>query len=622
MAKGYNLGSPPKLMSMTLEHFKGVDYQNNPVTMDTGRSPSAPNMIIDRSGYPQKRTGYRKILDAGQRINGIHTLKVGDTVKKLIHHGTILSLWNADNTLTNVYLDLKDERSTSFQKDKRLYILDGKAFLVYGEFDGAFSCKRVDSIAETSVVFIARKPTGGGVKYEGINMISDSRTYSFLGTATDTAYTLDTDITEVVKVEKLNTNGDWDVVDASSYTVNNTTGVVTFTAAPGVSPTTGADNIKIEFKKPNAEYKAMINKCTIANIFTVGAGDYIFLTGNDSHPNRDWRSKVNDPTVFSDLSYSTIGQDNTDIMAYVNLNGEQAIIKESNNQDVSIYIRSANVAENGTVSFPIKQGIASSGCVSKYCTTNLRDDNLFLSEDGVTSLNTSLVSQTSSHNRSYYVNPDLTKKNLRNAVAIVFDSKYYLAVDNQVYIADSRQKEYNRNDFSDSFIYEWCHWTDIPVRIWHNNDGILSFADNLGGLFEFQQANEYATGDVYKDEDRPVHAHWDTPFMDFGTISNYKTLKNMHMVLQPNIRTSVDISFKGKDSGSVPLTRYADMFDWNNIDFNRFSFISDGSPLVIPLNHKVKKFTLLQIRFANGLNEPFGLYKAQVSYTVNGKYKG
>ena len=619
--KAYNFGSPPKLMSVTLEKFKGVDYQNNPVTMDAGRSPSAPNMIIDRSGYPQKRPGYKKILTVDGRINGIHTLKIGDETKRLIHHGEKLSLWHEDDTFTEIRGDLKDSRSVSFQKDKKLYILDGKKYMTYGKFDDVFSCKNVEEIAEASTVFIARTPEGGGVKYDGINMISDSRTYSFLGTADAKNYTLDTNITSVTKAEKLNNLGEWDLIPSSGYTVNNSTGVVTFSTAPGASPITGQDNVKIEFKKANQDYKDMINQCSIADIFTIGTGDYVFLSGNSEHANRDWRSAVNDPMVFSDLAYSTIGQDNTDIMAYIKLSGEQAIIKESNNQDISIFIRGFEVASNDTATFPIKQGIASSGCVSKYCTANLRDDNLFLSEDGVTSLNTSLVSQTSSHNRSYYVNPDLTKRNLKNAVAIAFDSKYYLAVDGQVYIADSRQKEYNKNDFSDSFIYEWCHWTNIPVRIWYNNDGVLSFGDEHGNLFAFNSADNH-NEETYYDEDEPVHAYWDTPFMDFNTISNYKTLKNMHMVLQPNVRTSCDVSFRGKDGRTASVTRYADMFDWGNIDFERFSFISDGSPLVIPLNQKVKKFTLLQIRFENALAEPFGLYKAQVSYTVNGKYKG
>ena len=621
MAKPYNFGAPPKLMNVTIDKFKGVDYQNNPVTMDSGRSPSAMNIIIDSTGFPQKRTGYQKVMSVAGRINGVHDLRIADNLKRLIHHGTNLSMWNDDNTVTTIRSDLRDERSVSFQKDKKLYILDGKKYMVYGEFDSQYTLKNVEDIAGTSLVFIARKPTGGGVKYDGINMISDSRTYSFLGTVSDTVYTLDTGISSVTKVEKLDSKGDWTIIAPADYTTDLTAGTVTFTTAPGVSPATGQDNIKIEFKKANQEYKDMINKCTIADIFTIGTGDYVFLAGNPDYGNRDWRSAVNDPTVLTDLSYSTVGQDNTDIMAYIKLQGQQAIIKESNNQDVSIFIRSTQM-QDGKVTFTIAQGIASSGCVSKHCTVNLRDDNLFLSADGITSLNTTMISQTSSHNRSYYINPDLVRRNLEDAVAVVYQSRLYLAVDGHCYIADSRQKEYNRNDFSDSYIYEFCHWDNVPVRVWYIHGKDLCFGDSNGNIYMFQKVDEHSKAHIFEDDGEPVKAYWDTPFLDFGTISNLKTLKNLHMVLQPNVRTSCDVSFRGKDGRTNVTTKYADMFDWNNIDFNRFSFISDGSPLVIPLNQKVKKFMLLQIRFANELAEPFGLYKAQVSYTVNGKYKG
>lgn len=624
---GYKFGSAPVQKVLTLEKFRGVDYQSNPVTMDIAHSPSAPNMMISQTGYPEKRTGYRRMASFGKRINGVHVLKVGETIKMLVHAGNELYEYSGEEK-SLIFSDMNDERSMAFQKDKVLYILDGKAYKCYG-YDGEFAVKLVSEVAKEVTTSIGRKPSGGGASFDAVNLIGRKRINEFLADASSREYVLDSkEIEAVTKVEKMSSaNGDWTEVPSSDFSVDLSEGKVTFVSPIGASPAGARDNLRIYFEKRNVEYEEKINQCRFFDLFTIGAGEYFFFAGNKDLIHVDFRSQVNDPTYFPDLNYSNIGQDNTAIMGYIKLHGNQVIIKEQNHQDVSIFVRSAKeeLDRNGNkqISFPIVQGITGTGAVSPFCFVQLRDDNLYLADDGITSVQTTIISSTMTQNRSYFVNPHLLKQDLKNAVAIEFESRLYLAASGNVYIADSRQKKYEQNSFAESYQYEFCHWTSIPVRVWFKAADRLCFGDDLGNLFAFSKSSdELLLSDKYLDDGVPFVAYWDTPFMDFGTLSHNKTLKNLFMVFEPNVRTSCEVFFRVPDKPIVSVIKFADLFDWEDIDFERFSFVSDSAPSVIPTHRKIKRFILLQFRFQNDKAEPFGIYKVQANFTVNGKYKG
>ena len=58
--------------------------------------------------------------------------------------------------------------------------------------------------------------------------------------------------------------------------------------------------------------------------------------------------------------------------------------------------------------------------------------------------------------RSYYVNGKLLKEeNMDEAIGISVDGKYYLGINNHVYIADSRYLSYPANAKTEQYQYEW-----------------------------------------------------------------------------------------------------------------------------------------------------------------------
>lgn len=628
MNKCCDSAKAPKVYNLELSKFKGVDYQNNPTQVEPSRSPLAPNMTINQSGFPTKRKGYAKIIElTGLCINGIHELVTSTGTKTIIHAGTKFYSWDkSDDTTAEILTGVNNAKSVSFQKDNKLYILDGLKYRVYYLSGASWIFKDVSEIAFVPTTIISRNPEGGGTIFQAVNMIGAKRKNSFLGKDSVTKYKLDSTAidSDTVVAKILDSNGDWQTkTEGTDFTVNRTLGEVTFSTAPNASPITGMDNVEIEFAKKNLDTLGCINRCVIFDIYTIGTGEYIFLTGDSQKPNIDYRSYVNDPTYFPDLNYSIIGQDNTEIMAYIKMGNSQAIIKESNNQDVTIYLRTAGTDGNGKAVFPITQGIATSGAISRYCTVNLNEDKLFLAEEGILALHSSLISSIMTQNRSFYVNPHLTKQpNLKNAVAIAYKDKLYVAVNGHCYVADSRQKEFNKYANTESFQYEWVHWTNIYANVWHSDENALYFGTTDGKIMRFYADDESGLQSTFTDNGVAINAFWDTPYFDMNTITNYKTLKGLWLMLQPYARTSCKVFYKVKSritEEDSPEIRHADIFSFDDLDFTRLTFSTDISPSVIFYRKKERKFILIQFRFQNDLIEPFGLYKAQIQYIMLGR---
>lgn len=636
---GYNFGPSPTVKYLNIAKFRGVDFASSPTQMDKSRSPDAQNIISDLAGKPVKRTGYETVADFGGRINGIYRLATDDVEKFLVHAGTNLYEWVRTNGAfassgSLIYSDMNNVRSTAFQNDKKLYILDGKTYLVYGEFDGAFGVKKVTDVATVPLCIAGQNPDGsGGSVIDDVNVLTTKRTYSFHGTETGTAYRLAVDDMKIdstaVKARVLNASGDWvEKKETTDFTVNRTTGVITFKTAPGKSPATGVPNVEITFSAATDYTAELINKCTIAIQYGVnGATDRVFVSGNGEAKNFHYWSGVNDPCYFPGENYAYLGQDSSAIMGYSLINDMLAVHKEDNEQDQTIFlVTGATNASTGKTQFAISGSIAGVGAISKYCFQRLDTEPLFLARQGVYALTTQyLTAERYAQGRSWYVDPRLTREaDLSEAVATEYNNYYYLAVNNHVYVADGKQKNYEKNTPQSTFQYEWYYLTNIDARVWWEYNGRLYFGDQDGKVKLFMLDSENtAAHNAYNDDGAPIRAYWYTPIFSFETISRYKTLKGFWLMLSPYRRSSVEIYYRYKSNLQLVKRETTDIFDFNDIDLSRLSFTTDDFPMIIATNAKAKKFMLIQFCIENNVaGEGFGFYEMEASFIVAGKYKG
>jgi hypothetical protein len=399
------------------------------------------------------------------------------------------------------------------------------------------------------------------------------------------------------------------------FTVNRTNGTVDFTggSSPHGAPASGngVDNVVITFYKTVSGYADRIKKCTIAAWFGMGNDSRIFVSGNSSYPNMDWQSGLYDPTYFPDTGYTKVGADTSAIVGYLRQFDNMLIIKADNEQDATIFKRTAELNDDNEAIFPLRAGVAGVGAVSKYAFGILRDDPLFLAKEGVFATTVGygdVTQQRYAQERSYYVKPRLLREtNLQNAVAAVWKGLYVLCVNEHCYVADSKQK--TGKSGTETAGYEWYYWTNIPAVCFMVYGDTLYFGTSDGRICKF---STLSTVYQFADNDEAIDAYWGTILDDDGDFMRFKTMPKMGsgVMIKPYSKSSVKVYLRSDTFlDTLVKTGETDVFDFGSVDFSEFSFSTQDAPEIIPLGVKVKKYKTLQIIVRNNeLNEGFGVY--------------
>jgi len=258
-------------------------------------------------------------------------------------------------------------------------------------------------------------------------------------------------------------------------------------------PVTADDNIVIEFLT-DANNSSKINDCQFGVLFGVdGVTSQLFVSGNSSHKNFDYFSYPLDFTYWPDINYREVG--NSAIKGYLRISdGTLAILKEKKNFESSVYFRTGTLSWDDDetyceTSYVEIAGFSGRASVSPWATAVLAGDPVFLSESNVFGIVLSeniATDERYARERSLNIEKKLKEHtNLSEAVATVFDDKYYLVIDDVCYVADSRFKSKRTETKDDAFEYEWWYWTNIPARVISVQDEELYFGTDDGRLCVF-----------------------------------------------------------------------------------------------------------------------------------------
>lgn len=618
MAVTFDVPSSPKRSVAVIDEFLGVDFTNSPSNVDLKKSPNGVNMIRDVPGKVRKCMGYETIKTYDARINGAH-FRHGDE-EYLIHSGT--KLYKGETAL---YSDMNDARSKSWQIEDNLYIVDGKALLVY---DGT-TVKKASDDGYIPVLTIAKAPSGGGEQYEPLNLLQPGFTELFAGTATDRTFQLSFSGLDSTAVQAwlLNSSGNWvQKTEGTDFSVNRSTGAVTFTTAPGVSPVSGEDNVKITAFRTVDGYADRINKCKIGILFGVnGAADRIFLSGNPDYINYDWYCDYNNPLYWPDTGYATLGTAKSAIVGYSIINDRLAAHKDSMEDDRNVILREGDITDNEPT-FKIVNTLQGAGAVAPYSFAYLANEPLFLTDLGIYAITPQdITGEKYSQNRSFFLNGKLLEEpNMSESYACVFKDLYWLCLNNVAYILDGLQPI--QTDKSLPYAtrqYVGFYRTNLPARVMWTHDSRLYFGTSDGKVCRF--FDDPVTLTSYNDNGQPIHAIWDTPDFYGNLFYKNKTFRHLDVRLASAIATSVKIWVQKRGLWSLikedsSTARY---FSFANLVFSKLSFSPDTTPKTLPSKIKVKKVDKARFRFENDmLNEPFGLFDIALEYVENGYYKG
>lgn len=633
--------------------FRGCDFSTDPAKIADSRSPDCLNMVADDAGFPEKRIGWRTLAEYQGVVNGMFYAHLNGLNGAIIviHHGTKLTAYNiATGVSTQIELAMNNAPSAGFVHGGKLYILDGQNFTCVAYNNG---------YSVTNVVSNAKTPTTGRfghyeaednkgtitytwvpcTAYEEPNLLSSTQINTLAGDGTNTVFWLTEKKATVTKVE-LYANGEWGVIGGYSTADDTTVGKtkITFSTPPAAHPDgAGIDNLRVTFT--STEHPAdptQITHCNIATQYGYFNDNRFFVSGNPDAKHKDWACGVDDPTYWPLNQWTQVGSDQTAIMGYLHYGDVLAIVKEDDNQDAEIYIRSAVVQSDSSVIFPVQQGVKGVGAISRFAFSSLRDDPLFYAREGVFAISgTDASQQRTVQPRSFFVDNRLRNEpGKTNAVGCVWRNLYLLAFPDtgHCYVADSRMQQ----AYNESFIYEWFYWDNIPACRFLEFDGNLFFGTTDGRLCRFN--NDFTTLMKYSDgltavaspegsSERDlwengvaIPARWTTKADNFGTLSRLKTLPKhgSSILARPYAKGNHTILFSTEAvhrevMGEITMNSW----DFGELDFANINFNSLQSPTVAPLKKKVKRFQTIQLIVENTNNEePFGLYGIQLQYQV------
>ena len=377
-----------------------------------------------------------------------------------------------------------------------------------------------------------------------------------------------------------------------------------------------------------AGYAEKIGNCSILAAYGVGTNDRLVFSGNQDYPNQDWTSALNDPSYVPDLSYAAVGLEGVPIMGYARVGDSLAIIKADNGQDSTVFMRSASLADGEAV-FPLRQSVAGVGAIAARSVASILDEPLFLASTGIFALTSNVVtSEKICQNRSFYVDASLTNEpGLADAAAVSYKGMYLLAVNSHIYVLDGRQEKTYRSESLGDYVYECFYLEDVPAVCWLNHkcgaEESLYFGTADGRICRFNtDINDMSR---YADDGAPIVAMWATKADDDGDPTRLKTMikKGGAVTLKPYTRSSAKVSFRTDQDESFAMqvrgevSDTMDIFDWEDIDFSRFTFNANDGPQEIVFNTKIKKYKRLQILVRNdAANEGFGVYKISKHYVT------
>ena len=216
------------IRTTSYQKFKGADFSTDPALVDKARSPLCTNMISDGGGMPEKRCGWRTLHTLSGRINGLFSAVCdpdGTGRRRFFyaHAGTKLYTWDeTDAEPVERLTGLNDGKSRAASLGGKLWIVTGGELLrCAGD-----TVERVSAAEDAYIptTIITRDPTGGGVAYEAVNLVSRYRKNGFQTDGSATTFTLDS--------APIDSTGDirawvWGE-ETTDFTVDREAGTVTF----------------------------------------------------------------------------------------------------------------------------------------------------------------------------------------------------------------------------------------------------------------------------------------------------------------------------------------------------------------------------------------------------------
>lgn len=474
---------------------------------------------------------------------------------------------------TTVYVQigtLTDAKTFFFAFGNKVYMLNGNE---YKSWDGTTFG---DVAGYIPLIATATPPTGGGTDNEQINLLTGKKRQTFSGNGTATVYTLRE--SALTSVDQVYVNGVLKT-ETTDYTVNLTTGVVTFV----VAPPTGVDNVDIYWTKGTGS-RAEITANYYAMFFG-GQNDtriFVYGDGTNRYYYTGLAAGVPSAEYFPAFNYREISSDEFAVTAIVRQYDRQIILTNGGEAWYSYYdpitVGGETVADFPT--FPLNDTVGNLAPGQ----AQLIQNNPFSIQNGVYEwAATNVRDERNAQYKSKRVQPSLDAEDLTTAITVDWEAmkEYWLSIDNKVWV-------YN---------YQLDVWykfqTAASITCFLVADDILYFGTTSGQIMKFD-ANKLS------DNGTAIISTWEMNFYDFIAEWLKKFITEMWISMKPEARASVSITYQtDRNSSSNTYTAIYNLSTFASANFGSWSFLTNYNPQPFHFKIKAKKFVYFKLILKN-----------------------
>lgn len=580
------MSSTVKSQSREYKAFRGVDFSTRPDEVLFYRSPDALNMWKNyknssQNGCVETRPDVELIKEFDDTIYGMTFYDIDGIKHKIVHSGT--NLYDNDNI---IYENMAEHKSVFFIYDDILYFLDGEHYLQYDKE----SVKEVEPYIPRTTM--SKAPSGGGVKDDDVNLLTDYRINSFVADGTAKEYVLDTQNIVSNSVEV------WvNDIKVTNFSVNASNGTITFTNAPTVPLTDGQDNVYIKFKK-TTNNNELITKCTLVAMFD----SRIFVSGNPDKPNMVWNcdfaneltgfsDAVTSPIYFPDTSCYADGFDQASIRGLSVGNNALWTFKEPNTDGTTVYYHNPvtiEVSEDVIKGYSATPSSITKGCVGRAI--NFNDDLVFFSDRGMEATSGDVTTEQALAHRSTLIDSKLTSlDDYKDMILEKWKGYLLVFIGNKVFLADSKSKSQINNEIQ----YEWFYW-ELEEKGKELKINGTSVCDEV--LYLYSDKKLYTLTKT----DTNINSYWCTLADEFNAPQYQKTTNKRGCV--------ADV--EGKKINVYAKT--------DNNNFEKINTYTNVKGYIVP-RIKKKKWKSLQLKFQS--DSPFNLYSCTLEAYIGSYVK-
>lgn len=596
--------SPPNLMgglNLVDREWKVADNQSNKILN-----------VWWKDGDLSKRWGQSYVnTDIGTVIYNSYKYKFMG--KEIFHSGTKLySLDTTTGIATQIATGLSATKGVFFKFNSKLYY---KQVGKYIQYDGATVS---DVVPYIPTVIINRTPTGGGNTNEGYNRLGKGFRNSFNGTGSATAFQLTDTSLDATAVTA--TVGGVAKTEGVDFTVNRTTGIVTFTVAPA----SGTNNVIITaYKTIQADIDSILNCMTI--IPFGGQNDNRVFFGANGTGYYYWTgiSSVGvDATYFPWNNYNIVGLTDEPINGFGKHYDTLVIFKTRE-------LFGVQYSFNGTVgvfnSFPINDQY---GCDCPDTIQTINNNLVYLNSTyGVCVLvGTAVGSQRNAFPISRNINPRLLKEsNLTTATSVDFNGKYWLCVNDKVYLWDYFISPYadTGNPDESAKRLSWWYFDNISAGSFIVDGQDLYYSHRtLGRIVKFITVYD---GTQFYDFGLGYNSMYRIPLRDLGDGIYEFDIKNLYVDCRGDTQTAINILYITSDelNGEIETEPIlVGSFSYDTFSYDTFTYQVMGFKETFVLSPMEKKIDLFGIEFSNNdAGRDMNISSVSYSYKLGKKKK-